>query len=232
MSANYRHNKGRILSPAWIACLIFVIFSMQSTAYSALNETQDKSVLYANTIVTKLIKLGASGEPVEADAQQWSCVMDLSTGLMWEKRDPTTALHGHDSYIWYQPEHSNPGNQRAHPDFVLGDSTCYGFDANDPASFCNTSAYADRVNQSNYCGYSDWRLPTANELLSLVDDQRKKNKVAPLLDTRFFPFHDPFLYWTNTVNQDDIVVTIFADDKVLENSERSDTISVRLVRGN
>ena len=232
MSAYHRYHKVWVRPCAWVLSFFLLVYVSISPAYSALNNDRVKPDNYTGLVTNKLIKIGSTGEPIGEDAKQWACVMDLSTGLTWEKRDPTTALHGHDSYIWYQPEHRNPGSQRAHPDDVLGDSTCYGFNPDDPASFCNTSAYADRVNQSNYCGYSDWRLPTVNEILTLVDAQRKRNNVAPLLDTRFFPFHDPFLYWTNTVNEDDVVLTVFADDKVLENSERNDSISVRLVRGN
>jgi len=232
MSAYDRQFQGRMPHSIWVAIFLFVALSVFSPAHSSLSDIHDKSENDATPVTTQLIKLSSLGEPVEGDAQQWSCVMDLTSGLTWEKSDPTTALHGHDTYSWYQPEHNNPGSPRSHPDFVLGDSTCYGFNPNDPASFCNTNAFIDRVNQSNYCGYSDWRLPTANELLTLVDAERKKNKIAPLLDTRFFPFHDPFLYWTNTVNEEDVVVTIFADDRVMENSERTDSISIRLVRGN
>lgn len=232
MSANYRQYQGRMHHNVWVVSFLLLILLNVPSVYSAINNAQDRPETYTSTTSTRLVKLGTSGELIEGDAQQWSCVMDLATGLVWEKRDPTTALHGHDTYVWYQPEHSNPGSERAHPDFVLGDSTCYGFNPDDPTSFCNTSAYAERVNQSNYCGFSDWRLPTANELLTLADEERAKKGIAPLLDTRFFPFHDPFLYWTNTINENGVVVTVFADNKVLENSERTDSISVRLVRGN
>ena len=232
MSAYHRQFMDWMLPIRWVVSILLVVVSTLSPAHASLNDKQNKSVSDPTTRLTQLIKLGSSGEQLDGAAQRWSCVMDANSGLTWEKRDPTSALHGHDSYHWYQPEHNTPGSPRAHLDYVLGDSTCYGFDPDNPASFCNTNAYADRVNQSNYCGYSDWRLPTAEELLTLVDVDRKKNQLAPLLDTRFFPFHDPFLYWTNTVNEDDVVVTVFADDRIMQNSERTDSILIRLVRGN
>lgn len=212
----------------WVSSLLLAVVSAFSPAHATLKGTQTDPIV--TNIESPLFKLDATGETLSMEAEQWSCVKDESTGLTWEKRDPTSALHGHDTYIWYQPEQSIAGTDRAHPDLIWADSTCYGFDPDDPSSFCNTSAYAERVNQSNYCGFSDWRLPTATELLTLVDPEREQGNLAPLLDTRFFPFHDPFLYWTNTLNGDDVVLTIFADNKVFENSERSDTSLIRLVR--
>ena len=34
---------------------------------------------------------------------------------------------------------------------------------------CDTEKYVAAVNAANYCGYSDWRLPTLDELYSIVD---------------------------------------------------------------
>jgi hypothetical protein len=211
--------------------LLFVALTISSTAHSSLNDSENNSNSDTEIKQSKFLKLGSAGEPLESKAKKWSCVADKATGLTWQKRDPTTALHGHDTYIWHQPEKVISGTPRAHPDLDWADSTCFGFNPLDASSFCNTSDYAERVNQSNYCGFSDWRLPTANELLTLVDPDRKLRNISPLIDTRFFPFHKPFLFWTSTVDSDGIVATVFSDDRVFANSERSDTIMVRLVRG-
>ena len=211
--------------------LLLIALTISSTAHSLANDFESNSNSIADKHQSKLVKLGFAGETLENNTKKWSCVADKATGLVWEKRDPTTALHGHDTYIWYQPEQANPGIPRAHPELDWADSTCFGFNPLDASSFCNTSDYAERVNQSNYCGFSDWRLPTANELLTLVDPDRKLRNISPLIDTRFFPFHKPFLFWTSTVDSHGIVATVFSDDRVFANSERSDTIMVRLVRG-
>ena len=231
MSASRHQSQGRAYLCAWIFIFVWLVLSATLTTHASLLTTEKAPITNGSENETRLLKLDSSGMPVSMHENQWSCVEDTKTGLMWEKRDPTTALHGHDKYSWYQPEQSNSGPPRANPEFDLIDSTCFGFNPNDPSSFCNTSAYAERVNLSNYCGYSDWRLPTATELLTLVDPVRKQKNITPLLDTRFFPFHDPFIYWTSTVDNNGVVVTIFADDRVFKNSERTDTISIRLVRG-
>ena len=232
MSALQYLFQGRLMPSLRIFCFLFSALITSPVAHSAPSKDELNPTPGAEKTVSNLVKLGYSGEKLNEDVQTWSCVSDQKTGLTWEKRDPTTALHGHDTFIWYQPEQAEPGTARAHPELAWADSTCFGFNPNDPASFCNTNAYTDRVNQSNYCGYSDWRLPTAEELLTLVDPTREKRNVSPLIDTRFFPFHKSFLYWTNTIDEQGVVATVFSDNRVFANSEKSDTIMVRLVRGN
>ena len=186
----------------------------------------------ANEIPTKVLyKLDHNSERLPDSTTKWQCVEDASTGLFWQKRDPTTALHGRDTYVWHQPKHQNPGSPRANPNLLGLDATCYGYNTDDPSSFCNTHAYANRVNQSNYCGFSDWRLPTSNELISLSDPSLVDRPFQSPVDLRYFPFYDNFVYWTDSVNKDGIVVTLIKGIKLLNNSERSDSILVRLVRG-
>ena len=43
-------------------------------------------------------------------------------------------------------------------------------------------------------GFDDWRLPTRQELLTLVDDTR----VNPAIDTAFFPTCKSDWYWSST----------------------------------
>ena len=179
----------------------------------------------------QLFKVDQNGDRLSDDSQTWECVEDSDTALFWQKRDPSSALHGHDSYTWYQPNHTNPGQARSNPDLFGIDSSCYGYSADDPSSYCNTDAFINRVNQSNYCGFSDWRLPKADELLSLVDPVLSGRPYQSAIDLRYFPFKESFAYWTDTVNAEDIVVTVIKDEVLLNNSERNDRLLVRLVRG-
>jgi len=54
--------------------------------------------------------------------------------------------------------------------------------------------FAQRVNEKGLCGSSDWRLPSKNELLSIVDEQRE----SPKIDTQYFPNTQNGFYWSSS----------------------------------
>lgn len=57
-------------------------------------------------------------------------------------------------------------------------------------------AYAGKVNQIDLCGFSDWRIPYFDELITLVD---YKN-YSPAIKTSYFPNTSSSLYWTSSLN--------------------------------
>ena len=89
----------------------------------------------------------------------------------------------------------------------------------------------DQLNQSGYLGYSDWRLPTAEELDHLVD--LSVAAPGPTIDTVFFPQTRSAYYWSSDIdveNTAQVWVVDFASsvDQVVSKAERH---YVRLVRG-
>lgn len=214
-----------------IGLLMAALWGNLSVIASEVTHTKSDSTLKVTAVGKQFFKIGQNSERLSDDSQIWSCVEDADTSLFWQKRDPTSALHGHDSYNWFQPGHDIPGEPRSNPDLFGIDATCFGYRADDPNSYCNTDAYIRRINQSNYCGYSDWRLPTVNELLSLVDPSLSDRQNQSAIDLNFFPFNQSFAYWTDSVDEKSAVIAIFNEEKILKNLERTDHLSVRLVRG-
>ena len=112
---------------------------------------------------------------------------------MWEVKTDDGGLHDkNDRDNWYNPDSNTNGG---HPGYQDDDGDiCYGYDANNEASYCNTYAYVKRVNTQSLCGASDWRLPTRLELMGIVDSSTKN----PAIDTQYFPQTQSGWFWSSS----------------------------------
>ncbi|HFG1779551.1 TPA: DUF1566 domain-containing protein [Vibrio cholerae] len=127
-------------------------------------------------------KLDNSGNPLPASASEWSCVRDNHTGLIWEVKQPAGSGGLRDAnhyYTWYNPDNSTNGGDAG----KQNGGSCQG-------SACDTYAFVNAVNSQGLCGASDWRLPSVNELLSIVHNGR----FEPAIDQSYFP-HTPQYHW-------------------------------------
>ena len=111
-------------------------------------------------------------------------VTDSKTALMWEKK--TTACAGeitcvNDTYIWSSDNTVDPqgslfeiflAGMNGQQNIVGGSYTCFS-------------------------GYCDWRIPTINELRSLVSVGFPNCTSAPCIDPMFGPTQ-AFFYWSST----------------------------------
>ncbi len=131
-------------------------------------------------------KLDADGQPLSADATEWHCVRDNHTGLIWEVKTHDGGLRDQShTYSWFNPDNSINGGDSG----VQDTGWCAG-------SACDTHAYTLAVNAAGLCGANDWRLPTVNELLSIVHNGR----TSPAIDTDYFSMEDGSAprVWTST----------------------------------
>jgi hypothetical protein len=164
-------------------------------------------------------KLDANGNPLAASAAAWVCVQDKVTGLIWEVKTDDGGLRDKDhTYTWYNPDDGANGGAAGTPD----GGSCVG-------SACDTQGYAQAVNAQGLCGASDWRLPSREELRSIVN----YNRFGPAIDVSYFPNTESAPYWSSSpyaYSSDGAWYVFFnlGDDGYLSKGYEH---AVRLVRG-
>lgn len=119
-------------------------------------------------------KLDAAGRELSDGAAEWAMVRDNVTGLVWEIKENEDGLkdysNPHDAdntYTWYDPD----------PDTNSGDSGTM--------SAHDTSDFLTQLNDANFGGYNNWRLPTRTELRSIEDFSI--SEPGPTIDSTYFP---------------------------------------------
>ena len=128
-------------------------------------------------------KLDANGNELPDSAESWAMVRDNVTGLIWEEKTNKDDVENygdpHDAdnrYSWYDPDPATNGGHAG------------------TESDHDTVDYIEALNNANFGGHSDWRLPSKRELQSIV------NYSVPNLavDVSFFANTVPFDYWSST----------------------------------
>lgn len=95
-------------------------------------------------------------------------------------------------------------------------------------------AYAVHLGQIRFANFSDWRLPTLEEALSLlVDDSTLEDKYGkPLFLDPVFPGGGLATFWSfEGVGQDGYIVNLNTREKSLLYKSKSGRMAARLVRG-
>jgi hypothetical protein len=164
-------------------------------------------------------KLDAIGNDLPDDATEWVMVRDNVTGLIWEvkrnKDDVKNYDDPHDAdntYTWYDstPE-TNGGN------------------AGTPGNGTDTEDFIKSLNEANFGGFSDWRLPTIKELSCLV----KWGTYDPAIDTDYFPKTVSINYWSSTTiaTVDSVTWHVHFQYGSVHHGDKSWSWYVRAVRG-
>ncbi|MDD5228268.1 MAG: DUF1566 domain-containing protein [Methylococcales bacterium] len=116
-------------------------------------------------------KIDSTGAVLPVTASSWACVKDNETGLIWENKTNDFGLHdGANTYTHFSS-------------------------AEEMAKETDVGSFVKAVNQEKLCGASDWQLPSAQELESVVD--YGVPYPGPTIDTAFFPNTQPKSYWAS-----------------------------------
>jgi hypothetical protein len=132
------------------------------------------------------IKLGDNCTALPDNATAWAMVRDGVTGLVWEEKhawdnraqyaDPNDADN---TYTWYDNNSATNGGNAGMP----GDGT-------------DTMDFIRALNTAHYGGASDWRMPTFQELQSMID----YGHLSPAINLLYFFNTVADWYWSSTTD--------------------------------
>jgi hypothetical protein len=171
----------------------------------------------------------------------WACTKDKKTGLIWEVKTNDSGLRDKDwAYSWYESDHKKNGGFAGYKN---GSSTVgSGGNCLTPDN-CNTEDFVKEVNKQGLCGAKDFRMPTRDELLTLLHCAKNQNtspktdsdfnrlctdealKDAPNINKNYFPNTESH-FWTSTLTNSDPWVVVFsygganADNKYFDSPVR------------
>jgi hypothetical protein len=130
------------------------------------------------------------------------CVKDNITGLTWEVKTVDGGLRD---------------KNKTYTNYGDGSAT-------------EASKFVEAVNAAGLCGYSDWRLPSVDELQTLVD--YSVSGLGTTIDTTWFANSQAQPYWSSTpfVGSPYVAFIVDFSTGAISYSNRGDTNYVRLVR--
>jgi len=190
-------------------------------------------------------KLDAAGVPLANQAATyaatpWSCVKDNVTGLMWEVKTTAGLQKNTNKYTWYNSTGVNDGGNAGTPAVTPACNT---------GGACDTEKYVAAVNAMGLCGFTDWRMPTVNELFSIIDSTQASGNAT--IDMAYFPntpsisnlplppWSIPSFYWTATTKKQvpnaawitQAWIVVFGEGGTTTVFGKNGSFGVRLVRG-
>ncbi len=143
--------------------------------------------LFANiNAYAQYIKVSSQGKVLTDNANNWSCIIDSKTNLMWEvKTTDSTINNANNSFTWFDGKLGFINNEYSR--------NC-NFNTN-----CNTELYVYANNIRNLCSYDNWRLPTYKELLTIKEYPDDN----PTINTDYFPNTKSKSYWSSDIDKED-----------------------------
>lgn len=193
-----------------------VLADCGSAAAIALYPAQDGMIGRDATAATNISNDGKRG--FSFSAVTGGCVQDNVTGLMWEVKTNDGGLRDWTkTYTNFTAEYDI---------WFHGAAVSYG-------TSTDVSGFVTAVNATKLCGFDDWRLPTVDELQSIVD----YGVVAPglsnaTIDANWFPNTQGGSYFSATPGRiDPYAWVVNFNDGLCIIDDREASLYVRLVRG-
>lgn len=125
-------------------------------------------------------KRDATGNVLAIQDGPWACVYDRYTGLLWEVKSDNEGLHYAGSTYF-----KNPDTPRYDGGCVM---------APHKVQACGQDFLLAQVREKAMCGYSDWRIPSASELESLIIENDLPGH--PQTAIGLFPHTGRAQYWS------------------------------------
>lgn len=161
----------------------------------------------------------AAGAALGTNPTEWACTKDNITGLTWEVKTTSGLRNWTSTYTWYNSDGAtNAGNAG-----TASGGTCSG------GTGCDTEKFVADVNAAVLCTYTDWRMPTQRELLTLV----YADGTSPSIDPTYFPNTQASSFWSGSSYIPDPIsawYVVFGDGGAYAFNKTNGNY-VRLVRG-
>ena len=225
------------MKKTWVSAIGFIILMVTAVAWAAPVPDSGQTKCYNNTVEIpcpssgqpfygqdanytinpmSYTKLDGSGNALSSSATYWVMVKDNVTGLIWENKTVDGTIHDKNkTFTWYD---SNPATNGGY--------------AGTPGDGTDTEDFIGALNSAHFGGYSDWRLPTINELDSIVNCDIPYP--GPTINAAYFPNTVSSFYWASTTPANGTYYAWgvhFVNGSVGNGSYKSGSYYVRAVRG-
>ena len=138
------------------------------------------------SINADFLKMSNDAEILKLESSEWSCVLDNKSSLVWEVKSENEGIqYALNTYTWFDGVSGRENGTFS--------KNCYW------GKSCNTQSYIEDINEDELCTFSEWRLPTRDELKSIVDYYGESDI---LIDLLLFPNTQMDTYWTSMSAKD------------------------------
>jgi Protein of unknown function (DUF1566) len=137
-----------------------------------------------------LVFKGCSAANVAEYYDKTECVRDNASGLIWQGQTPAGTGFRANDRVFTNYDSTTELQKRDTTPFT---SNYLAPTETEVDADTNSIGFKNAVNASNLCGSDAWRMPTKEELISIL-----KVTETPKIDSIWFPNTYPFYYWTSS----------------------------------